>query len=163
MRTEHYELLSIVPSTYTSDEVEKINTQLRDIIAELGGTVIKEENLGKLKFAYQIDNMSHGTYLVHEFDLPTDKLAELNETLRLTKEVLRTMVVKKKIRTAEEIQREAEVRQRLAVKEKERLEAQEAKEEGKKRKPVRKKEKEKVSKEDLDKKLDQMLGGEDML
>ena len=153
---QHYELMTIIPAQYTSEEVQSINEKLRTLLAEHKGSITKEDNLGKLKFAYQIEKMSHGTYLIHEFDMVPAELNELDRALRLTKEVLRFMIVKKQIKTAEEIQREEEIKKRIAAKQEEKEKSQEQ--------PKKKKEsKDKIKIEDLDKKLDEILEGGDML
>lgn len=155
---QHYELMSIIPAQYTSEEVTQINEKIRSLISENGGAVSKEENLGKLKFAYQIEKMSHGTYLIHEFDMDPSELQNLDKTLKLTKEVLRFIAVKKRIKTAEEVQREEEIKKKIAAKQEEKERAQEEK-----AKPAKKDTKDKIKVEDLDKKLDEILEGSDML
>jgi small subunit ribosomal protein S6 len=152
MRLEHYEILYILPMSYTAEEVKPINQKVAELIKTHGGTITKEQDLDKQKFAYPIKNQSHGYYFLYEFDLPTDKLLGLNRILQLTNEVLRFIVVKKQIKSEEQLQEQARIQEKIAKK------REKAKtEEVKVGKIAKEKTKEKISLEDLDKKLDEIL------
>ena len=153
MRIEHYEILYILPMSYTAEEVKPITKKVADIIKDNGGAITKEQDLDKQKFAYPIKNQSHGYYFLFEFDLPTDKLAGLNRILQLTNEVLRFIVVKKQVKTEEQLKEEAKIQEKIAKK-KEKERAEEVKVE----KVAKEKTKTKISLEDLDKKLEEILG-----
>lgn len=152
MRLEHYEILYILPMSYTAEEVKPINQKVAELIKTNGGTITKEQDLDKQKFAYPIKNQSHGYYFLYEFDLPTDKLLGLNRILQLTTEVLRFIVVKKQVKTEEQIKDEARIQEKIAQK-REKVKTEEAKVE----KVAKEKTKPKISLEDLDKKLDEIL------
>lgn len=151
MRIEHYEILYILPMSYTAEEVRPITKKVADIIKDNGGTVTKEQNLDKQKFAYPIKGQSHGYYFLYEFDLPTDKLINLNRILHLTNEVLRFIIVKKQIKSEEQLKEETKIQEKIARK-KEKKRIEEAKVE-----KVAKEKKGKISLEELDKKLDEIL------
>lgn len=169
----HYELTYIVPMSYTVDELPAITKKVNAILTENGAENLKESSMGKLKLAYQIGKFSHGYYQVVEFDAPGSSLMEVNKSLKLTNEVLRYMLVSKRIKGEKELLIEQKLREKIAKQNLERKSIfdEETEEEETKtpRKPMApraaapKAEKEKVSMEDLDKKLDSILGGEDML
>jgi small subunit ribosomal protein S6 len=138
--------------SYTAEEVKPINQKVAELIKTNGGTITKEQDLDKQKFAYPIKNQSHGYYFVYEFDLPTDKLLGLNRILQLTSEVMRFIIVKKQIKSEEQIKEEARIQEKIAKK-REKVKTDEAKVE----KVSKEKEKVKISLEDLDKKLDEIL------
>jgi small subunit ribosomal protein S6 len=137
--------------SYTAEEVRPITKKVADIIKDNGGTVTKEQNLDKQKFAYPIKGQSHGYYFLYEFDLPTDKLINLNRILHLTNEVLRFIIVKKQIKSEEQLKEETKIQEKIARK-KEKKRIEEAKVE-----KVAKEKKGKISLEELDKKLDEIL------
>ncbi|MCX6743573.1 MAG: 30S ribosomal protein S6, partial [Candidatus Parcubacteria bacterium] len=110
--TEHYELLYIVPMSYTADELKPIVEKVAALIKENDGTITKDDNLGKQKLSFPIKHNSHGYYLLYEFDLPKANLQKLNRVLSLNHEVLRFIIVKKKVKT------EAEITQEKALQEK---------------------------------------------
>lgn len=84
-----YELLYIVPTQYTDAEVETIKGTVSGLIAAQGGTVTKNESVGKLKLAYPIKKVRHGTYVLAHFNLEPENVSVLDQKLRLTNEVLR--------------------------------------------------------------------------
>jgi len=88
-----YELLYIVPSRYTDAEVADIQKNVDGFIQQAGGTVAKEENLGKIRLAYPIKQVRHGTYILVYFDAEGSGVRALDEQLRLTDEVLRHMML----------------------------------------------------------------------
>jgi small subunit ribosomal protein S6 len=152
---QHYELLYIITEKKTEEELEPVNQVIFELIEKNQGKITLKEDLSKKKLAYQIKHNYHGYYQLIEFDLEPDKLAEIERKIKLTGEILRHQVVKKKIKTPEQIARERVLMNKLAEK---REEIREEKREDKKE-PVR----EKIKLEDLDKKLDELLDGEDII
>jgi len=161
--TGHYEICYIISASYTSDEVKPITEKVIKKIKDNEGQVTFEEELGKLKFAYPIDNLSHGYYQVVEFNLPKNNLQKLDRQLKLNKEVLRYIIVKKKIKTKEELTKEKELQDKLAKKKEQDIEKIKAEKEEVKEKPKKEKTKEKMSLEDLDKKLDEILDTDEIM
>lgn len=163
-KLQHYEMLYILPVKYTVDELPAIQNKVKGILAEHGCIVTYDEDMGKRKMAYAIKQVFHGYYFVTEFNMDSAELTKLNNSLRLAPEVLRHLVVLKKELTKEQIAAERERRERAEAQEvaklKERIESRtpatpaEKKEEAKK---VASKTKAKVSIEDLDKKLDELI------
>lgn len=150
---QHYELMYIVSANYTADEIPKITEKVRELLLSNGARVTAEDTLGKLKLAYPIKKALHGYYQIAEFDLETKNLKKLENELRLMAEVLRHQAVIKRVKTPEEIAAEkvSRERQARAAEEelKQELEGQE------KEKKIEKREK--VSIEDLDKKIDELI------
>lgn len=91
-----YELLYIVPSQYTDEEIGGIQSTIATLIEGFGGKVLRNENLGKIKLAYTIKKVNHGSYILVHFNAEGAKLAELDRKLRLTDEVLRHMITERK-------------------------------------------------------------------
>lgn len=88
-----YELLYIVSSRYTDAEVLDIQKKINGLITQAGGTTTKEENLGKIRLAYPIKQARHGTYILVYFDAETSSVRALDEQLRLADEVLRHITI----------------------------------------------------------------------
>jgi len=155
----HYELLYIINNKYTEDELAPIMENVKKIISNNGGIVTYTEEWGKKRLAYSIKNFSHGYFVLVEFDLEESGLKKINDTLRMSNEVLRHMIVIRKQRSTEEIKAEkikAEEREAKAIKAKqEEIEKEE--------KIVPKKDKSKMDLKDLDEKLDKILDTDDLL
>lgn len=152
---QHYELLSVLSIKLNEEEQKKAVEKVIDLIKKEGGQVTKNEGWGRRKLAYQIKHERHGFYLLLEFDLMPNKLSVISKFLKLTPEILRYMMVQAKIRTEEEIAKERRIKERRIAEEEKKLKEKIAAEE----KPVEKKpaKEKKISLEDLDKKLDEIL------
>ena len=102
---ENYELLYIVSNQYTDEEAQKIKEKINELLKSNGAILGPEENLGKKKLAYPIGQVAHGYYFLNEFELEDgSKLIEINNDLRLDKEILRAQIVIKKKLTAKQIE-----------------------------------------------------------
>ena len=154
--SKNYELLYIVSNQYTDDELKMIKEKVNTILKKYGAELGYSEFLGKKKLAYPINKISHGYYLVVEFELadPT-AVKSLANDLKLDKEVLRSQIIAKPKITQKEIERQARQRARAAQEDKARAEGKPA---PKFIKPKEaKKESQKVDMKQLDEKLEEML------
>lgn len=144
----HYELLYLVPGTYSEEELIPIKEKVKQLIEKHEGKITLEDSLGKKKLAYPIKQVRHGYYLLDELDLPGENLKKLERDLGLIPEVLRHQVIRKKLQAPSLI----EITEEKIKKEKTREEKEEKK----------KTEKDKIKLEDLDQKLDEILEGDIM-
>ncbi len=143
---KHYELLYIIPGRYTEEEMEGISGKINETVKKHSGEITLTDNLGSKKIAYPIANTQVGNYLVIEFNAEPEKIKELEGELKLTPEVLRCEIVLKKLKTQAEIEEEKIRKEKMAEK---------AKVEEVKAEPASK-----VSLEELDKKLGEILEGD---
>ena len=161
---EHYEILYILPASFTPEETLPVVEKVAALIKDNGGDITKDENMGKQKLAYPIKNLSHGYYFLYEFDLPKAHLQKLTQTLQLETDVVRFLIVKKRVKTEKEISEEKLMQERLAKrKEKEIEKMKEESTSAKTPADNEKKPKEKISLEDLDKKLDEILDTDEIM
>lgn len=93
---KEYELLYIVPSQYTDEEIGGIQSTIATLVEGFEGKVLRNESLGKIKLAYPIKKVNHGTYILVHFNIEGAKMAELDRKLRLSDEVLRHMITERK-------------------------------------------------------------------
>ena len=83
--------------------------KLRKIIESAGGKIIKEDNEGKKRLAYQISGQSFAIYYYMDVVLPSDAPGKVSSTLNITDEVLRYLLVRTDERRAKlEAKRNAE-------------------------------------------------------
>lgn len=88
-----YELLYIVPSQFADTEVAGVQKNVRGFIEKYGGKVLSEKNLGKIRLAYPIKKVSHGTYILAYFNAEPAGIKDLDRELTLHDEVLRHVIV----------------------------------------------------------------------
>ncbi|MFH0856784.1 MAG: 30S ribosomal protein S6 [bacterium] len=162
-----YEIMYIVPNNYSEDEVKGIKNKIKDLAGKEGFEVVKEETMGKRKLSYPIKQNYFGyyelTYLKNENE---GKLAILSQKIKILPEILRHQIIKYKAMpvptvAANIINNPNEVTNRKHHYEKQ----EEVSDKPVKTEPARaeeKKESKKVDLNDLDKKLDELLGDVDV-
>lgn len=67
--------------------------KVRDIITSAGGEIIKEDNWGKKRLAYPIRRENFAIYVYMDVRLPADAPLKISNTLNITDEVLRYLLV----------------------------------------------------------------------
>lgn len=111
----HYELLCLFSNKFSETEVEPIKASVVKLITDQGGVITLEEYWGKRKLAYRVDGFRHGYYYLVEFDLTGPKLNEINNRLRLSKDIVRHQIIKKHKKTEEEIAEEKRIAAKIAA------------------------------------------------
>jgi len=185
---KHYEITYIVAIKYLDAELQQVMEQVSGLIKEFGGVITSETILGKQRLSFPINDVHQGTYVVVEFDLEGENLKQIDDALKLKSEILRHLMIVKRIRTADEIKREKELQEKLRQEKEDELNDMERKNKDRvkrdgvrktARRPVEKapeakveavpavapteikveakKKAEKVSMEDIDKKIDEIL------
>lgn len=89
-----YELMYIVPTSYTEDELGTVEKNVAQVLEKNGASVTKTTRIGKLRFAYPIKHERYGHYVLVRFQAEASAVSAINEGLRLNqKEILRHMIV----------------------------------------------------------------------
>lgn len=100
-----YELTVLIHPDLESD-LEKALEKIRSLVAANGGEIAKEDNWGKKKLAYKINGEDFAVYVAMDVKLPAAAPAKISNTLNITDEVLRYLLVKAEERA--EVVEEAE-------------------------------------------------------
>ena len=90
---QEYELTVLVHPDRESD-LEKALTTVRELITTNGGKIAKENNWGKKKLAYKINGENFAVYVAMDLKLPATAPLKISNTLNITDEVLRYLLVK---------------------------------------------------------------------
>ena len=69
-------------------------TKVRDLVTSNGGEIVSEDNWGKKKLAYRINNQDFAVYVYMDVKLPADAPLKISNTLNITDEVIRYLLVK---------------------------------------------------------------------
>jgi small subunit ribosomal protein S6 len=93
-----YEILVIVDSRPTDEEVAAVLVQLGELIKGLGAEITNVENWGKRRLAYDIRKQREGTYGVLTVSAEPAMIKEFERQLRLNEKVLRFLSVRVPIR-----------------------------------------------------------------
>ena len=87
-----YELTVLIRPDLESDIEAPIN-KVRDIVKKAGGEIKKEDNWGKKKLAYKIRKEDFAIYVYMDIVLPADAPLKISNTLKITEEILRYLLV----------------------------------------------------------------------
>ncbi len=90
---KEYELTVLIHPDLETD-LETPLGKVRDIIKNASGEIIKEDVWGKKRLAYRINKEDFAVYVYLEVNLPADALLKISNTLNITDEVLRYLLVK---------------------------------------------------------------------
>lgn len=88
-----YELTVLIHPDLEAD-LETPLKKVRDIITGAGGEITKEDNWGKKRLAYKIKREDFAVYVYMDVKLPADAPLKISNTLNITDEVLRYLLVK---------------------------------------------------------------------
>ncbi len=90
---KEYELTVLIHPDLETD-LDKALGKVKSLVTDNGGEIIKEDNWGKKKLAYQIRREDFAIYVYFEVNLPADAPLKISNTLNITDEVLRYLLVK---------------------------------------------------------------------
>ncbi|HVF51696.1 MAG TPA: 30S ribosomal protein S6 [Pyrinomonadaceae bacterium] len=89
-----YEVVFIVDPDTGEDEVTRLTDNLQHIITEQGGSVTKNELMGRRSLAYRIGRKTEGIYILFEVAGSGREIAELERRMRVSDQVLRYLTVR---------------------------------------------------------------------
>lgn len=87
-----YELTVLIHPDLEMD-LEAPLGKVRDLITTNGGKITSEDNWGKKKLAYKINKEDFAVYIYFDVSLPADAPLKISNTLNITDEVLRYLLV----------------------------------------------------------------------
>jgi small subunit ribosomal protein S6 len=91
-----YDLIFIVHPDLNEEEVTAVTDRYLQIITTQKGTVIKTEDWGKRRLAYDINKNSKGTYILVDFYGPGSMIMETERNLKIDDKILKFLTVKTK-------------------------------------------------------------------
>jgi small subunit ribosomal protein S6 len=89
-----YEVLYIVDTDTPEDEATRLTESLRQTITDQGGTITRQEVLGRRNLAYRIGRKNEGVYNLFEIEGTGREIAELERRMRVMDQVIRYMTVR---------------------------------------------------------------------
>lgn len=93
-RTREYETIFILKPDVTNDAIGAVNTKMRQVLEAGGGTLLKIENWGRRKLAYEVKKQLKGVYIFLKYLGQAGLVEEIERNLRLTDNVIRHYTIK---------------------------------------------------------------------
>jgi small subunit ribosomal protein S6 len=97
-RAREYETIYILRSSVDPDEADRVANRVREIIANLGGKLLRIDNWGRRKLAYTIAKSTRGVFVYVRYVGLNNLVAEIERNLRLIDDVVRHQTVQLKER-----------------------------------------------------------------
>jgi small subunit ribosomal protein S6 len=89
-----YETTYILRPNTSNEGVAEVNTRIRGIIEGMGGKIIKVDNWGKRRLAYEVAKERKGIYLYWQYLATPGVVEETERNLRMLDSVIRYLSVK---------------------------------------------------------------------
>ncbi len=90
-----YESIIIVTPKAEDQEIKTIIEKIKEIINTNNGSITKVEELGKRKFAYEIQKYKEGYYVLFEFEADSSVISKIERYYRITEDIIKFLTVKK--------------------------------------------------------------------
>jgi small subunit ribosomal protein S6 len=94
MYAREYEIIFVARPDVADDDLNTIRNRAASIIGDRAGTILKNEDWGKRKLAYEIDKCNKGHFFLFNFLGGPEMVSELERTLRIDDQILRFLTVK---------------------------------------------------------------------
>ncbi len=90
-----YESIFILRSSLADEEAAAIIEKIKSALTKHGATVVKADNWGKKKLAYEIKHDRRGTYILLQFESSRENtVSELERLYRLEDSVIKFLTVR---------------------------------------------------------------------
>lgn len=89
-----YETIFILRPDTNQEGIQAVNGRVRSVIEQMGGKLLKLDNWGKRKLAYEIKKQLKGIYLYWQYLGTSGTVEEIERNLRMLDSVIRYYTVK---------------------------------------------------------------------
>ena len=89
-----YESISILRPVQAETDHDRVVEKMKEILTKSGANILKLDNSGKKKLAYDIQHERKGTFITVQFEGPSTVVAELERFQRMEDQVMKFMTVR---------------------------------------------------------------------
>ncbi|MBI1885017.1 MAG: 30S ribosomal protein S6 [Chloroflexi bacterium] len=89
-----YELVVLISPEVTDEDAPATVNRVQQFILERGGEVVQTDYWGRRNLAYPISSFQEASYVLTQFRLAPARVQELENSLHLSEDVIRHLVVK---------------------------------------------------------------------
>ena len=93
-RQRHYETIFIVNPQLSDADAKELIEKNGKVLAQYGGTSLRQDDWGKRRMAYIIEKHQMGRYVYFRYVAPAKAVSELERSLKLDAHILRYQSVK---------------------------------------------------------------------
>ena len=92
--SREYETIFILRADTANESIAQVNARLKGIVEGMGGKILKADNWGKRKLAYEVQKQLKGIYLYWQYLATSGTVEEFERNLRMLDSVIRYYTVK---------------------------------------------------------------------
>lgn len=89
-----YEVMFIADPATSDENIGKLNESIGKLVESEGGSVVRVDDIGRRKMAYQINKKKEGYYVLFEIEGSGQEIAELERRMRVNDTIIRFMTVR---------------------------------------------------------------------
>ncbi|MEG0176786.1 30S ribosomal protein S6 [Anaerorhabdus sp.] len=89
-----YEVMYIVNASLEDAKRQEVIESMHGIITNGGGKIVNVDEWGVKEFAYRIEDMTKGYYMVVTFEADNETVKEFERLMRINASIVRFMIVK---------------------------------------------------------------------
>ena len=90
---KQYETMYIIKSALDEAAKAALVEQMHGIITQYNGTIDKVDDMGLREFAYKIDDMTKGYYVVVTYSVDVDGLNEFKRLMGINPDIVRSLTI----------------------------------------------------------------------
>ena len=113
---QHYEMLFISPVQANEKKQNEILEKITGLATSLEMKITENKDIGRKKLAYPVKKVVQGYYFLIEFDAEQPQIKKFDRELKLMPDIVRHLIVKKKVKTPEEIRKQKATQERIREK-----------------------------------------------
>jgi small subunit ribosomal protein S6 len=92
-KLKNYEMMVALKPLLPDDLRKELHKEFVDMVQDDGGEVLDVDVWGKRYLAYKIKGHNEGYYIIYNFKVSPDRVAEIKRQMQLKQEILRFMIV----------------------------------------------------------------------
>lgn len=89
-----YEVMYIAQPETADDDITKLNDGIQKLIETEGGNIVRIDNIGRKKLAYEINRRKEGYYVLLEIEGSGREIAEIERRFRVNDAIVRYITVR---------------------------------------------------------------------
>lgn len=89
----NYELMILFDPNLQDEEKKALLDKIRQTITAKKGAIIKTDEWGRRKLAYEIKKFQEALYVLIDFELEPDNIANLESSIKFEEKILRYLLV----------------------------------------------------------------------
>lgn len=90
--TAKYESIFIINSELPEEAIAELVAKFKSLV-EKNGTLVNVDEWGKRRFAYPINDMNEGYYVLFDFECVPSFPAELDRVFKITEGIMRSIII----------------------------------------------------------------------